>query len=330
MVGYGSVISLPWGGEISFYVFLMVLSSLVAAVWTMYRCSLNDAGTGRGILFTLLSAVLGLACGRAVYCGVRYVRLFYDPRGEFIGFSPFLDLTIGGINVIGVILGILLAAGLTSLVCRGKGLDLLDGAVVPGLFLFAVERFIEPMNGMGFGDLITNEQFSKFPFAIENGMGDYSLSVCFIEAVLAALIALALLFAYHKCKKSGTLAGIGLALLCMTQIMPESLRLDDVLFLFIFARVTQIGFAVLMAGTLFAFLIRGKRRGLSGKTIAVEILILLLGVGVCIGAEFALDKTNWPNLAVYAAMIAALLVMGIMTVRRGILEDKAREEKANA
>jgi hypothetical protein len=51
---------------------------------------------------------------------------------------------------------------------------------------------------------------------------------------------------------------------------------------------------------------------------------------VCIGAEFALDKTNWPNLAVYAAMIAALLVMGIMTVRRGILEDKAREEKANA
>lgn len=323
MAGYGSVIMLPWGGEISLYVFLMVMASLIAAVWTVYRCAANDAGAGRGGLFAVLSGALGLAVGRAVYCGVRYIRLFYDPRGEFIGLSPFLDLSIGGINVIGVILGILLAAGLTSLICRGKGLDLLDGAIVPGLFLFAAERFIEPMNNMGFGDLLTNEAFYRFPFAIENGMGDYSLSVCFIEAVLAALVGLALLIFYHKCNKSGTLAGIGLALLCVTQVMPESLRLDDVLFLFIFARVTQMGYAALLFGTLIAFLIRGKRRGLSGKTIALEILILLLGIGVCVGAEFALDKTNWPNIAIYAVMIAVLLVMGFITVRRGIKEDRA-------
>lgn len=325
MAGYGSVIMLPWGGEISLYVFLMVMASLIAAVWAVYRCATNDAGVGRGLLFTALSGVLGLALGRGVYCGVRYVGIFYDPRGEFIGLSPFLDFSIGGINVIGVILGVLLAAGLTSLLCRGKGLDLLDGAIVPGLFLFAAERFIEPMNNMGFGGLLTNEALYRFPFAIENGMGDYSLSVCFIEAVLAALVGLALLIFYHKCNKSGTLAGIGLALLCVTQIIPESLRLDDVLFLFAFARVTQMGYAVLLFGTLVAFLIRGSRQGLSGKTIVIEILILLLGIGVCIGAEFALDKTNWPSLAIYTVMIAALLVMGIVTVRRGIKSDKTNE-----
>ena len=183
------------------------------------------------------------------------------------------------------------------------------------------------MNGMGFGDLVTYEPLCRFPFAIENGMGDYSLSVCFFEAALAFVIGLVLLIAYHKCRKSGTLAGIGLTLLCVTQIMPESLRLDDVLFLFIFARVSQLGYAVILFGTLIAFLIRGGRRGLSGKTIFLEILLLLIGIGVCVGAEFALDKTNLSHMLVYGVMIAALIAMGVLVLRRIVKEDKLTEEK---
>ena len=51
-------------------------------------------------------------------------------------------------------------------------------------------------------------------------------------------------------------------------------------------------------------------------------MLLLLGVGVCIGAEFALDKTNLPNTLVYAVMLAALLGMGFLTVHRVMKEAK--------
>ena len=317
-----AMITLPWGGEISFFVFLVIMGSLVAAVWTEYRCSLNRAGAGRGILFIALTAVLSLGLGRAIYCAVRYVDIFYDPMGDFIGLAPFLDLSIGGFSVIGVILGVLLAAALTGLICRGKALALLDAAAVPGMALFAGIRFIEPMIGLGHGDFISYEPLCRFPFAIENGMGEYLLSVCFFEAALGALIMLILLFASFRCRKEGTLCGIALALLCVTQILPESLQRVDVLYLFIFARVSQIGYAVILFGTLLAFLIRGMRRGLSGKTVAVELLLLLLGIGICGGAEFALDKTNLSNWLVYGGMLVALIGMGVLVLRRIIIEDR--------
>ena len=317
-----SMVNLPWGGSVSFYAFWLALGALIAAVWAVYRAHDHEVGAPCAVLFVLLSGVLGLGLGRAVYCGVRYERLFFDPRGEFIGLAPFLDFSQGGVNVIGVLLGVLLAALLSGLLCRRSVLAILDSACVPGLALFAYARFVEPFSGMGFGDLVFEEALCRFPFAMENGMGDYALSVCFIEAVLAFVAAVIAFIVDIRSKKNGTAAGVALALLCVTQILPESLRLDDVLFLFIFARVSQIGYAALLAGVLAASLIRGGRRGLSGKIIALEIVLLLLGVGVCIGAEFALDKTNLPNILVYAVMLAALLGMGFLTVHRVMKEDK--------
>ena len=317
------MVSLPWGGEISFYVFCLTFGALVACVWTAYRAHKFRAGGISAVAFSLLAAVLGLFLGRAVYCGVRFTRLFYDPMGDYIGLAPFLDFSRGGVNVIGVILGVLLSALLVGAVSGRGGLSLLDSGAVPGLALFAWARFVEPLSGKGFGDLVTMEELCRFPFAIENAQGDMVLSVCFIEAVLAALIALAMLIAGHFCRKRGTLAGVALALLCVSQIMPDSLRLDDVLFLFIFARVSQMGYGVLLLGVLIAGLIRGGKQGLSGKTIALEVFLLLLGIGVVVGAEFALDKTNWNDLWVYCGMIAALLFMGILVVRRLAKEDRA-------
>ncbi len=316
------MISLPWGGEISFFAFCVVLGALIACVWTVYRAHKFRAGDGGAVFFSVLAGALGLLLGRAVYCAVRFDALFYDSMGDYIGLAPFLDINQGGLSVIGVIFGVLLATLLAGAASGSGGLALLDSAAVPGLALFAWVRFLEPLAGTGFGAPITDEAFCRFPFAIENSWGDYCMSVCFIESALAALIALAMLIAGRFCRKKGTLGGIALALLCVSQIMPDSLRHDDALFLFIFARVSQMGYAVFLLGTLIAGLIRGGRRGLSGQTIVLELFLLLLGAGIVTGAEFALDKTNWPDEAVYAGMIAALLGMGVLVVRRLAKEDR--------
>ena len=39
------------------------------------------------------------------------------------------------------------------------------------------------------------------------------------------------------------------------------------------------------------------------------VLFLLLGAGICIGAEFALDKTDLSHILIYAVMIIALACM---------------------
>ena len=317
-----SMVRLPWGGEISFFVFWLAFGALIAAVWAVYRAHRHEVNGFAALLFVLLAGALSLALGRAVYCAVRYERMFFDPRGEFIGLAPYLDLSEGGFSVIGVLLGVLLAAAIAGPITRSSGLKMLDCAAVPGMALFACYRLLEPMNGSGFGDLLTNEEFCRFPFAIENGFGDYSLSVCFIEAVLAALVFLFLVIFDRFCKKKGTLAGVGLALLCVTQIMPSSLRLDDVLYLFIFARVSQMGYAALLAGTLAAGLIRGGRNGLGAGIIVLEIFLMLLGIAVCVGAEYALDKTNLSDTLVYGVMIAVLAGLGALTVHRLVKEDR--------
>lgn len=316
------MVSLPWGGSISFYAFCVVLGALIACVWTVYRAHKYRAGDGSAVFFSVLSGALGLLLGRVIYCAVRFDDLFYDPMGDYIGLAPFLDLNQGSLSVIGAILGVLLAALLVGAISGKGGLVLLDSAAVPGMALFAWVRFVEPLSGTGFGDVITDEAFRRFPFAIENSWGDYSLAVCMIEAALAVLIALAMLIAGRFCRKKGTLGGITLALLCVSQIMPDSMRQDNVLYLFIFARVSQMGYGLLLMGALAGGLIRGGKRGLSGKTIALEIILLLVGIGAIIGAEFALDKTNWPDTAVYVGMIVALLGMGILVIHRLAKEDR--------
>lgn len=315
------MVSLPWGGEISFYVFCVVLGALVACVWTVYRAHKFGAGDGGAVFFAVLSGALGLLLGRAVYCAVRFNSLFYDAMGGYTGLNPFLDLSQGSVSVTGVVFGVLLAALVAGAASGKGGGPMLDSAAVPGLALFAWARFVEPLSGAGYGDPVTHEALCRFPFAIENGGGEYLLSVCFIEAALAALIALSMLIAGRFCRRKGTLGGIALALLCVSQIMPESLRRDGALFLFDIARVSQIGYGVILIGVLTAGLIRGYRNGLSGKTVALEIILLLLGIGVVAGAEYALVKTDWPVMAVYGGMIAALLLMGILTVRRLVKED---------
>lgn len=310
-----------FGTNITLYALLMGCGALAAALLMVLFAPARKIRRGGGALYALLGALLGLVLGRTVYCAVRWEWLFYDGMGNFAGIAPFFDFTQGGVNVIGVLLGVLLAAPLTGRLTKTGAARYLDAASVPGLFLFSYARFIEPLSGQGFGDLLFNESLCFFPLALENEFGDFSLSVCFIEGALALVLAIVLLCLRGRFRRVGTLTLLSLALLSALQIMPETLRVDDVLFVFIFARVSQIGFAVLFFCALAAALLHGKRRGLSTKMIVIEAGLLLLGIGICILAEFALDKTMISHALIFAVMIVTLAAMAALTVRRILKED---------
>ena len=305
------------GREVSIYFLLAAAAYLAfAAVMILARRKKEKRSAAPAALFAGLAAVLGVLLGRLIYCAVRFNRIFYDEMGDWRGLLPFWMPEEGSVNVIGVLLGCLLAAPIAGKMTGAKAGKLLDSAALPGLLLFAVLRFIEPLSGQGYGPLVESPLLCWTPLSIDSGWDSWSLSVCFIEGLL--LLAVVLTVWKLPCRKDGTRALYVLALMAGTQIIPETFRQDNVLLIFIFASVTQIGYAVLLFSALAVSL-----RGMGRKAAASEIPLYLLGVALLIGIEFALDKTEWSPLLLYIGMFLILGGMTAMTVRRIRRHDKS-------
>lgn len=254
-------------------------------------------------LYGLIAAALGFFFARAIYCIVYGYEVFQDEMGEFAGIWPFFNPGVGSANVMGFVAGVLLAAPISAAITKKRAADYLDMAVVPVLVLYILARVIEPLSGQGYGDM----------------MG-YEVCVAWLEAALTAIVLAIVPILRKKSRCSGALAQYALVLWCLMQILPESLRTDDALFVIIFARVTHLGLAVTLGVTLLRLLVKNGRK-IGAKGVVLDVIGLAAGLGVAIGTIFALDKTNWPKPLVYALMIAALVELGFVICRRIHKED---------
>lgn len=309
------------GRQVSAYAVLALALCVTAALAFVCVWKIKEKRPlGQAALFAVLAAVLSLLLGRGIYCAVRANSIFYDGMGDYRGLLPFFTLEEGSLNVIGVLSGGLLAALLTGLITRAKMSELLDCAAVPGILLFALLRFIEPASGQGYGPLVEDPILCFSPLSIAGGSGDWgvywSISVCFLEALL--LVGVGMFLLKVSCKTAGTRALYALTLIAGTQIIPEILRQDNVLMIFIFAPVTQMGYAALLFFCLMAAL-----RGAPCKAKILEGALMLLGIAVLVAAEFALDKMDWPHEAIFPVMILILAAMTGMALRRIRLRDGA-------
>ena len=286
------------------------LTALCAILCTgLYAFSARTKGLpAAALLHAALAAVFGLLLGRILYSAVNWYNIFLDEMGEFAGLRIFFDLTTGSVNVIGFLAGLLLAAPIAARLTKVQPAPLLDACAVPALVMYILARAIEPLTGQGYGDFMEME-----------------VCVCWIEAALtAALLAVCLLVLRKKCTRPGTFFQYALTLWCLSQILPESLRCDEVLYVFIFARVTHLGLAVTLGVTLIR-LLAANRKLLPRKVITADAIALAAGLGLAIGAIFALDKTNWPKPLVYLMLLAALLWLGFIICRRIAWADRSEK-----
>jgi len=290
----------------------MLLYAILMAVFAAGMTALAVfLGRKRGLkpaglcLYGVLSAVLGLLIGRGIHCAVCWYEVFFDPMGDFLGVKAFFDPTIGGVNVMGLVCGLLLAAPIAAAVMKEKTAAYLDAAAIPALGMYILGRVIEPLTGQGYGDFM-----------------EMYVDVCYLEAALTAIVLGVVIWLGRRVRRAGTLAQYALVLWALTQIFPESLRCDNVLYVLVFARVTHLGLAFTVGLTLLRLLWQGAKTGLGRKEIILDVLGLAAGIGLCIGMIFALDKTNWPKLAVYAGLLLALVGLGAVVCRRIALEDR--------
>ena len=292
-------------GDFPLHWLLISLCGIACTLLAAFVARKHQLPAMAGALHAVLTAALGLFIGRAIYSAVCWYDLFLDAMGEFQGVAAFFDPTIGSVNVMGFVAGLLLAAPIAARITKVQTASLLDASAIPALTMYILARAIEPLTGQGYGDFMEQE-----------------VSVCWLEAALTALLLVVCIFLMmKKCRKPGVFFQYALTLWCLVQILPESLRCDEALFVFVFARVTHLGLAVTLGFTLIRLLIAGRKH-LSGKVIALDIAGLAAGLGLAIGSIFALDKTNWPKPLVYLLMIAALVLLGFVICRRIHKEDK--------
>lgn len=289
--------------ELPIHWLVLLGCGMVTLLLALRLCKKQGFTAGQICLYGGIAAALGFLIGRGVYCVICFEDIFTDEMGEFAGAWRFFDSAAGSVNVMGFVAGILLAAPISAALTKRKAADYLDMAVVPALVMYILARAVEPLSGQGVGDFIEME-----------------VCVSWIEAVLTAVLLAFVPFIRSRSRKAGTLFQHVLVLWCLMQILPESLRLDDSLSVFVFARVTHLGLAVTVGVTLLRLLFAGRKH-LSVKEIVLDVIGLAAGLGLAIGTIFALDKTNLPKLLVYGAMVLSFVLLGFVICRRIHKED---------
>lgn len=265
---------------------------------------------GRRLTAGLLAVLLGFLLSRLFYFFARAGYLL-----PMYGWGFLFGFRLEGLAFGGAALGVLLAGWLSARALRVPVDTALDALLPAALLALAIARAGEYSVHIGEGPYVEAAMLQFFPLAIVNEWGEWYFAVFMLEA-LCALLVLAWTLA-RRDVPAGLLWRNALLYLLLTQVFCESLRAESLRWGFV--RVHQL-FSVLTA---FALLAGDLRRG-GGKALP-RVLSFLLGVGLLIGIEFALDKwMDAPDWALYLVMLAALLGMGWAARPRKAPVQKAR------
>lgn len=258
-------------------------------------------------LVTLPMAVLG---ARLVYCLTMIESILVD-FSDGLGFIP--RLWEGGFTLYGAVIFGALGVWVYARATHRKAGALMDQVAPGAALMILVERLAEYFTSQGLGDYVFDEGMQRFPFAVQSAYGDWQMPVFLYEA-LAALVILMVVACLRGAP--GRRAETFVILLGLTQILLESWREDEYI-RFGFVRFTQLAAVLTVAAVLGARILRRVRAGGWSAWQVGRIVLYLLGVGACIGVEFALDKSSIDNTLLYVVMSAFLVVMGVSVLHDG-------------
>lgn len=286
-----------------------VTAGLLLFCWEQRRSRLHP---DTAEIFALLALPLGLIGARLFYCLCRL------PIYLAMGLGNILRLWDGGYALWGAFGGVVLAAILTAKITRQPAVKLLDALAAPAALAIALCRLAELTNGEGIGMEVYNPLFQRFPFAVFDADWEvWFWAICVLEAAVA-LVILAILLT-KKPGKSGDHAKLFVILYCSSQILLESLRRDQFL-RWLFVRVSQLTAVLVLGGLMFWALYKWMKAPaelrMPKKQLIANWVVFLVGVGVCIGMEFAVDKSAYMSVALcYSIMAVCCVVFGYTSYR---------------
>lgn len=273
--------------DVTAYALFLTLGVLVGVLMSVNRAKRTRYDVNAALLFPVLAIPLSVILGRLVYCLCNIVLLLDN------GFGFIFRIDYGGFSIMGVTIGLALAALLTARLEKVSFLDTLD-CVVPGLLMaLALARFGEgaTINGIGFEINVPGLQFAPIAREVLYGDSVYSVYAVHMGEALVALIAAVYTQTLGK-RGRGFVAGVGIVIVACAQIFFESARRDEVL------KIDFLRDVMAFAGiVLLCVLIPSLRRSgwkLPHRIIAIVGFVALLGV--CALVEFLLDGKIYQNM----------------------------------
>lgn len=275
------------------------LATAAAAVLSLLLavCCFRKAKLDVNLLswFAPLAIVLGLLGARIGFCLAALDWVSQDGPGFFFQF------TRGGFMLYGALAGCVLALVLACRICKAPLAPAADALAVPAMVMIALCRLAEGLVEQGYGWCIEDwfmedsgmslfvwedpSLLYRFPFGIADFYGSYNWAVFVFEALVAVGIGIAL--SRLTVRRAGGRGVMMVLLYAATQLLCESLRQDSVL-RWGFVRVNQVIGAVLIAGVLILCYCLTKEK--SPRKLAGSFGLMLLGMGIVIAMEFALEK----------------------------------------
>ena len=286
------------------YALAVAVSALLGFCAVMIAARRKGLRSSTGPMFFVLALVLGIFLARLFYCLARFEYVFYE-----MGFSYLFAFDQFGYTLVGAMTGCLLAGLLTARVTHQRAAAVLDAAVPGGALTLALARLAEGLTQQGIGALVENERLQFFPLSVQTAYGDWVYAVYMLEfAAALALTVITWRFLMKKDHPSGNITYLFLLLFGASQVLLESLRQDEYL-RWGFVRVVQLfSMGLLLAGALY-FLTKSHKDGGKRLFILARGACILLGIGVCIAVEFALDKSPISNWLLHSIMAAVLVAM---------------------
>lgn len=259
---------------------------------------------GTAPLSALLAMVVGVICSRLVFC------LLNQELGQMTPVSFWPQLAGGGWSMFGLVGGVFLGGWAASRIMKEKTAKVLDILSVSLLPTIVAERIAENrIEDFDISRALDSPLLANSFLAV--GEDEPCLATYYVAAAAALVLFVILLIRISRQKADGDTVVSFLLLFGAGGVVLESLRYDRFLSIS-FVGLQQIMAAVMLAiGVVIAF-VRGRKQK---PRLAVAALISLpLMVGIVLGLEFALDRTTWNKMLLYAIMIltvAAPAVMGL-------------------
>ena len=279
------------------YALCIALGAAVALVMALLRARRTGLPAAAVLNFALLGIPLAACCGRVAFCLCRFVDVL-----DF-GVGYIFRLDYGGFSLMGVVVGLLIAAFLTRLISRVPLAQLLD-TVVPGLLIaLAFGRFGEGSTMNGTGPEVTVAALQLFPLARTGLYGDATFAINMAEG-LTAFIA-GVYTQAMAAKPRGRTAGTGVLIACAGQILWESTRRDEVLTIS-FVRYVMV-FSALVLLVILLLSLHRLDWPFGGK--ALVIAGFFLGVAVCGVMEFFIDGKIWQNVPIWLCYLCDTLAV---------------------
>lgn len=290
----------------------------VAAIYVLCRAANMKKGTSS--ILSLISIAFGIIFSRLLFC----LSAIIISGG--IPFSAWFRISSGGWSFFGMIIGVMLAAKLSSVLLKEDKNKLLDHVCCALPLVMAAERFAERLfDGFNVSRELQGNGFPRNTFLAVQDVyyPDVSFMATYLCAAICSILLFLILVVYltRPYREDGDIWILFMILVGAGGIMLESLRYDSHLE-YSFVRFQQVIAAVMMViGVVTASL---RNRGAHKGFMRTAFISLPLAVGACGGIEYALDRTTINHYLLYAVMFVVLAI----PVTFGILLLIKREKGA--